>query len=77
MFRVAPDELGLGLQTTVAGNAIGEDGREANDLFVVGTLRKPQFWESTAVPELRVQAAAIAQQALSVAKSRHAGDWQV
>lgn len=74
---LAPDELGLGLQTTVAGNAIGEDGREANDLFVVGTLRKPQFWESTAVPELRVQAAAIAQQALSVAKSRHAGDWQV
>lgn len=74
---LAPDELGLGLKTTPAGNAIGEDGREANDVFVVGTLRKPQYWESTAVPELRVQAAAIAQHALSVAKSRHAGDWQV
>lgn len=74
---LAPDELGLGLMTTAAGNAIGEDGREANDLFVVGTLRKPQYWESTAVPELRVQAAAIAQQALNIVKARHAGDWQV
>ena len=74
---LAPDELSLGLQTTVEGATIGEDGRQADDLFVVGTLRKPQYWESTAVPELRVQAAAIAQQALGIAKSRHAGDWQV
>jgi uncharacterized NAD(P)/FAD-binding protein YdhS len=31
------------------------------DLFVVGTLRKPACWESTAVPELRQQAAAVAE----------------
>jgi uncharacterized NAD(P)/FAD-binding protein YdhS/predicted metal-dependent enzyme (double-stranded beta helix superfamily) len=74
---LVPDELGLGLKTTEAGHAVGEEGREADDLFVVGTLRKPQFWESTAVPELRVQAAAIAHQAFGVAMSRHAGDWQV
>ena len=60
-----PDELGLGLDTTAEGNAVSGDGREVPDLFVVGTLRKPLFWESTAVPELRAQAAAVAERALA------------
>jgi uncharacterized NAD(P)/FAD-binding protein YdhS/predicted metal-dependent enzyme (double-stranded beta helix superfamily) len=54
------DELALGIETTPEGNAITAGGREAPDLFVVGTLRKPGSWESTAVPELRSQAAAVA-----------------
>jgi uncharacterized NAD(P)/FAD-binding protein YdhS len=57
---VRPDELALGLDTTLNGNAIHASGEVANDLFVVGTLRKPSLWESTAVPELRNQAAAVA-----------------
>ena len=57
---IVPDELNLGVQTTDDGNAIGSDAQPVPDLFVVGTLRKPQVWESTAVPELRVQAAAAA-----------------
>jgi uncharacterized NAD(P)/FAD-binding protein YdhS len=57
---VHPDDLALGIETTSAGNALAEDGQEVADLFVVGTLRKPAFWESTAVPELRNQAAAVA-----------------
>jgi uncharacterized NAD(P)/FAD-binding protein YdhS len=59
---IMPDELNLGVQTTQDGYAIGSDGQPVSDLFVVGTLRKPQLWESTAVPELRVQAAAAAEQ---------------
>jgi uncharacterized NAD(P)/FAD-binding protein YdhS len=58
---VRPDELGLGIDTDVGGNAIDADGHSAPDLFVVGTLRKPSLWESTAVPELRNQAAAVAE----------------
>jgi uncharacterized NAD(P)/FAD-binding protein YdhS len=58
---VRPDELALGLETGADGNAIDAAGRPAQDLFVVGTLRKPAFWESTAVPELRNQAAAVAE----------------
>ncbi len=58
---VQPDELALGIETTPAGNALAEDGREVSDLFVVGTLRKPALWESTAVPELRNQAATVAE----------------
>lgn len=59
-----PDELALGVETTAAGHAIAADGGKIPDLFVVGTLRKPAFWESTAVPELREQAATVAQRVL-------------
>ncbi|MCI0601082.1 MAG: FAD/NAD(P)-binding protein [Beijerinckiaceae bacterium] len=58
------DELGLGVETNAAGSAIAAGGREVPDLFVVGTLRKPAFWESTAVPELREQAATAAARVL-------------
>lgn len=54
-------ELALGVETTAAGNAIAAERREIPDLFVVGTLRKPSFWESTTVPELREQAATVAE----------------
>jgi uncharacterized NAD(P)/FAD-binding protein YdhS len=56
------DELNLGVRTTPNGNAINGDGRPVDDLLVVGTLRKPDLWESTAVPELRTQAANAARQ---------------
>jgi uncharacterized NAD(P)/FAD-binding protein YdhS/predicted metal-dependent enzyme (double-stranded beta helix superfamily) len=59
--RVRADKLGLGLETTDDGRAIDIHGHLLRDLFVVGTLRKPALWESTAVPELRLQAAAVAE----------------
>jgi uncharacterized NAD(P)/FAD-binding protein YdhS len=65
-----PDELGLGIETSLEGNAIAADCRAIPDLFVIGTLRKPAFWESTAVPELRSQAAAIAEGLLLLLKPR-------
>ena len=52
-----PDELGLGVVTDAHGRPINAEGAAVADLFVVGTLRKPALWESTAVPELRMQAA--------------------
>jgi uncharacterized NAD(P)/FAD-binding protein YdhS len=58
------DPLMLGLDVSENGQAIKRDGSIANDLYVVGTLRKAQDWESTAVPELRVQAADVATQLL-------------
>jgi uncharacterized NAD(P)/FAD-binding protein YdhS/predicted metal-dependent enzyme (double-stranded beta helix superfamily) len=54
-----PDALGLGVETAADGVAIDRHGREVPDLFIVGTLRKPAVWESTAVPELRGQAAIV------------------
>lgn len=61
---VQPDPLALGLETTADGNVIDGYGETTPDLFVVGTLRKPDAWESTAVPELRSQAATVAEAVL-------------
>jgi uncharacterized NAD(P)/FAD-binding protein YdhS len=49
------DPLGIGVRTTDDGRAL-VDGKVTDGLLVVGTLRKPDLWESTAVPELRHQA---------------------
>jgi uncharacterized NAD(P)/FAD-binding protein YdhS len=65
-----PDELSLGIETTLTGNAIAADGREVADLYLVGTLRKSTDWESTAVPELRNQAAAAAEGVLGLLAQR-------
>lgn len=52
------DALGLGVRTDEEGRAL-VGGRLVGDLHVVGTLRKADLWESTAVPELRGQAAQV------------------
>ncbi len=66
-----PDELALGIDTTLDGNAIAADGREVPDLFLVGTLRKSTDWESTAVPELRRQAASAAEGVVELLAGRN------
>lgn len=68
---VSPDALDLGLRTTADGRAVSRDGDPVPDLHVLGTLRKPATWESTAVPELRVQAESAA--ATIVAHARATG----
>jgi hypothetical protein len=50
------DALGLGVRSTSEGRAFAGD-RVIDGLFIVGSLRKADMWESTAVPELRLQAA--------------------
>jgi uncharacterized NAD(P)/FAD-binding protein YdhS/predicted metal-dependent enzyme (double-stranded beta helix superfamily) len=60
------DELGLGLCTDPDGRAMSSSGEVHSSLLVAGTLRKSTLWESTAVPELRQQAAAVAEIALQV-----------
>jgi hypothetical protein len=41
---------------------LGPDGRpSAGNLFTLGASRRPAYFESTAVPELRQQAAALAE----------------
>lgn len=56
---VKADPLLLGIRTGPLGEVEGPHGLQA-DLLALGTLCKPRFWESTAVPDLRVQAANVA-----------------
>lgn len=57
---VRPDPLGLGLDALPDGRLLGRDGRHPLRLFALGPLLKGTFWETTAVPEIRVQAARLA-----------------
>ena len=57
---LTPDPLRLGLLTDAHGALLDDDGRAAPGLFTLGSSRRPAYFESTAVPELRLQAAALA-----------------
>lgn len=53
---------GIGLDISADGRVIGGDGAPAADLFAIGPPTQGGFWESTAVPEIRAAAAALARQ---------------
>jgi uncharacterized NAD(P)/FAD-binding protein YdhS len=54
-----PDELCLGLRVHRTGRLLSPDGSVWPDLFAVGTLRRGEELECTAVPEIRKQVAGI------------------
>ena len=57
---LAPDPLHLGLSCTPAGVVLDADGCEVPGLLTVGPPRKGVLFETTAIPEIRVQAAEVA-----------------
>jgi uncharacterized NAD(P)/FAD-binding protein YdhS len=56
-----PDRLFLGIDVNGHGALIDDKGRPSRRLYAIGPVRKGCFWETTAVPEIRVQAATLAQ----------------
>jgi uncharacterized NAD(P)/FAD-binding protein YdhS len=56
-----PHPLALGLDTCSDGALRDARGREHETLFAIGPLRRGELWETTAVPEIRAQAHALAQ----------------
>ena len=59
-----PDPLGLGVETAADGAVLDAAGRPSRALFLVGPLLKADYWEATAVPELRQHAARLAERLL-------------
>ena len=57
---IAPDPLRLGIDVTEDGHVIGADGSVVPHLLTVGPPCKGALYEATAIPEIRVQAAAVA-----------------
>ncbi|HET8715040.1 MAG TPA: FAD/NAD(P)-binding protein, partial [Holophagaceae bacterium] len=55
-----PDPLRLGVETGPGGEVLDREGRPVPGLFTLGPLRRPALWESTAIPEIRAQAADLA-----------------
>lgn len=54
------DALGVGLDVDEECRAIGADGQTSGTLSVIGPVTRGTFWESVAVPDIRVQAARVA-----------------
>jgi uncharacterized NAD(P)/FAD-binding protein YdhS len=57
---IRPDRQRLGLDTGDHGEVLGLDGRPTAGLYALGPIARGRVFEATAVPELRVQAAALA-----------------
>jgi uncharacterized NAD(P)/FAD-binding protein YdhS len=55
-----PDPLRLGLDTGPRGAVRDARGRPAADIFALGPLLRGSRYETTAIPEIRDQAAALA-----------------
>lgn len=70
--RVVSDPLGLGLEVDPEGRALDLAGRPDPRLWVLGAARRPRLWETTAVPELARQAAALAAALVPVGAARGA-----
>ncbi|MGZ2412951.1 putative NAD(P)/FAD-binding protein YdhS [Sphingomonas sp. F9_3S_D5_B_2] len=65
---IAPDHLGIGLDVDERSRVPG-----ANRLWALGPLTKGKFWEIVAVPDIRIQAAAVADDiAKELGNDRHA-----
>ncbi|WP_435174722.1 FAD/NAD(P)-binding protein [Actinacidiphila sp. bgisy145] len=57
--RAVPDPTGMGV-ATADGRLLSAHGRADRHLWTLGAPRRGELWETTAVPEIRVQAAAVA-----------------
>ena len=60
--QLRADPLGLGIVVDGESCLIGKDGKAQHTIHVVGALTAGRFWEITAVPDIRVQADAVAGQ---------------
>lgn len=59
-----PGPLGMGVATR-DGRLLDARGRAVRPLFTLGAPRRGELWETTAIPEIRVQAAVLAQELLA------------
>lgn len=58
--RIRPDPLRIGVDVDIECRAIGADGKASGSLSVIGPITRGAFWESVAVPDIRVQAERVA-----------------
>ncbi|ANL36374.1 FAD/NAD(P)-binding protein [Rhizobium phaseoli] len=69
---IVPDPLGLGIQVDAASEVMSASRISPARLFAVGALTAGQFWEITAVPDIRLQAKAVAEEIVRAAANSDA-----
>jgi uncharacterized NAD(P)/FAD-binding protein YdhS len=67
---VQADDVNLGIRVEANFAVIDRAGHASDWLFAMGTLLKGTLWETTAVPELRIQAARVAESILASFEQR-------
>ena len=70
---VACDQFELGIKADEDGQVIDAFGMPVEGLYTLGTLRRGSLYETTAVPELRVQTKQLADKLLSATQETLAG----
>lgn len=58
---IRSDRLNFGLDALPNGSVVGQNGQVNNVIFTLGTALKGTLWETTAIPEIRTQAARLAE----------------
>ena len=66
---LVPDPLGLGVEITDDYALINARGTASRSLYYIGPFLRAKYWESTAVPELRVHAQRLADHLLTAEDS--------
>lgn len=62
---IRPDANRLGVDVDGESRVLGADGAPSDSLFAIGPVTRGAFWESIAVPDIAVQAQAVARRLLS------------
>jgi uncharacterized NAD(P)/FAD-binding protein YdhS len=71
---IHPDPLFLGLEATAEGYATGFNGEVSKNIALLGPPLRGTLWESTAIPEIRLQAETLARRIL---RHVHLFDWSI
>ena len=58
--RIRPDPCCIGIDVDERARTLAADGRASDTLLAIGPMTRGAFWEIVAVPDIRVQAAALA-----------------
>jgi uncharacterized NAD(P)/FAD-binding protein YdhS len=66
------DPLRIGIDVDADGAIIDQQGRASQRLFAIGPMSQAAFWEITAVPDIRLQTAALARRLRSQARAEPA-----
>ena len=58
---IKSDPLNFGIDALQNGSVVGQNGRVNDVIYTLGTALKGTLWETTAIPEIRTQAARLAE----------------
>ena len=59
--RIRPDPLKIGIDVDADCRALDSSGAPSDSLYAIGPMTRGTFWESVAVPDIRAQAARVAE----------------